>query len=135
MALIKKCNICGKTEGKVVLSDNDKRAVVKFSNLPLKLQIPNFDGQLYNIIVDVKCEKASDTDKITSMQKEYAALNYTDFLQKVMSLPKENIVSNGNSVGVQVKLDEPYPMICDVCKTGLMKLAIQHGSFFEYAKF
>ncbi len=134
--ILKKCDICGNNEETIILDENDKRKNITFTNSPLKLKIPNYKKEFYNIFIQLYLEKESDTKKIEEFQKEMS--NPENIMEMIFSgggsgndNPNEAMISSDKLP----KLENPSPNICDNCKRNLIKFLLQYGNFNYFEKF
>jgi len=139
MSLKCQCDICNGIEGKI---KNGKK--VTFSVEPLKLKIPNYRNEIYNVYCRINIEHQDDSkmlDKFYEMNKmpELTVDEISDdenldelLLSKVMDslVNKQDIKTQS----VMLKYKSPNPMICDSCKRELIKLSINYGKLKEYGK-
>lgn len=138
MALLKKCDICGKYEGSINFkNDNENiRYRTKFTTAPIKLQIKDHYGELYNLYINMKIEKDSDTQRIKNLYKK---INNKDFiLQMIMGkLKNQNFEENQDEImdeedlikSFTTKIDNPYPDICDDCKKHFLNILAKSSEF------
>lgn len=129
MAILKKCDICGKIESKDVL----------FTDGEIKLQIPTYTGETYNVFLTMEVENNKDTQNLADfyktmsnkevMQEAAEKAMLTQFLGHMMQghMAKSDIAPP--------ELVNPFPMMCDKCKRGLMFLALRYGKTDKIEKF
>ena len=154
--LVKKCDICGKLDGLKYLDEDDPniKCITKFTNVPLKLKLKNFEGEDYNIYLTVQGEKASDTSKlkqlcnIKNMVKNLQNEKLEEPTEEDISLEEYNEIdelSDNMSFDSQfseptndvfkIVIDNPYPAICNACKRKLSNLLVKFGSTSKFETF
>ena len=113
MSLLKKCDICGKSQSNKVT----------FDSRPISLQLDSpTHKRPYNIFLTVAIEDADDTISITELKKN------PKFMKDVMQ-------GNTGSIYDYMDLNNPYPCICIKCKRELAKLALSYGREGELVTF
>lgn len=130
MAILKKCNFCGKTE-------NQKGVV--FGDSILKLIVPAYDGKNYNVYLMVDCVYDKDEQRIEQTRKELANPKPEDILKMLACGGAKTIKEEGGKdsilVNKKITLEEPYPLMCEKCKKGIAYLLLQCGMAHQMEKF
>ena len=106
--IVKRCDICGSHEGTFNLDDNLKKQKVMFTEKMLKISIKNSHGEDYNIYCEIYAEKATDSVAIANAEKSLKTVTMNTDIKQLFE-------------AAQVKIDNPYPCICDQCKVEMLK--------------
>ena len=114
MALIPRCDFCGKFE-----------PTVKFSDGPLRLQALNFENKLYNFFMTIETEDVEDTKTLEKFQDpKFVMERFLEGMQNGGDIdhPEEFMEPSRNS------FKNPFPKLCNNCKREMFKLILSYGS-------
>lgn len=146
MAKICICDICGRTDAstdsikkckKLADSNFRKRNKQIFDDRPLKITVPNYEGNKYTVFVDVKIEDARDTKKIDDFYNNKQAIidGFIAQLFQPQMMDEESMGCACNTggqqghaeMGIGIDFANPHPHICAYCKREMLKLAMTYG--------
>ena len=133
MSLLKVCDICGKAEkriGDIKKADRAKAfnstLEAQFDDRPIRLSIPSYNGDRYNIYVEIKMEHEADTKILDEMYE-----NKDNIISVLFGGGEEDGFPTSGGISDMLKnvtLNNPHPKICTRCKREILKLVRAYGS-------
>lgn len=106
--IVKRCDICGNCDGTFVLDRDMKKKKVMFSDKAFLMTMKNSRNEDYNTYCDIYVEKASDTKNVIKAHESLKNIGMSTDLKELMD-------------SVSIKIENPYPCVCDDCKIDLLK--------------